>query len=84
MAEEVEQIIGEENKGEKEENNNNLKKIKNKLNNNENNKKIIIATIKPSAPIIIEKSFVPENAAGPSTSKTTDSIERGLSKRVVS
>uniref|UniRef100_A0A915MJ94 Protein kinase domain-containing protein n=1 Tax=Meloidogyne javanica TaxID=6303 RepID=A0A915MJ94_MELJA len=40
-----------------------------------------VATVKPSIPPkIVEKSVLPE--PGPSTSKTTDSLERGLAKRV--
>ncbi|CAK5044741.1 unnamed protein product [Meloidogyne enterolobii] len=79
LAEEVEQIIGEEIKEEI-----NKKENKTKI-NNENNKKIVgvVATVKPNIPPkIVEKSVMPE--PGPSTSKTTDSLERGLAKRVVS
>ncbi|CAK5034432.1 unnamed protein product [Meloidogyne enterolobii] len=77
LAEEVEQIIGEEIKEEI-----NKKENKTKI-NNENNKKIVgvVATVKPNIPPkIVEKSALPE--PGPSTSKTTDSLERGLAKRV--
>ncbi|CAK5031589.1 unnamed protein product [Meloidogyne enterolobii] len=76
LAEEVEQIIGEEIKGE-------INKKENKTKINENKKVVgVVATVKPNIPPkIVEKSVMPE--PGPSTSKTTDSLERGLAKRVV-